>query len=124
LWFHLDDVRPLIAHAIGCHRHRLIAAQTGALAPTVPALIWRRTDAGDELFSNGLPAWHDGQEGEVTATSRTWTHCRTGVRHTPASRDHDGFFPLTNAPARIGELTGWHQRAPRWAVLATNPLMH
>jgi hypothetical protein len=124
LWFHLDEVRPLIAHATGCMRHQLTAAQIRELAPTTPALVWRRTGAVDELFSNGLPTWHDRGGDEVTATSHTWIHRPTGRSHTPASRDTDGFFPLSNAPARIGELAGWHEWAPRWAVLATNPLMH
>jgi hypothetical protein len=117
LWFHLDEVRPLIAHATGCTWHRITGAQAVAMAPTVPALIWRSTDTSDELYSNGSPSWHDSNGDEVTATCFTWVHRPTGRRAVPDTRGCNAFFPLTGQH-------GAHQLTPRWRAQATEPLMH
>lgn len=117
MWFHLDEVRPLIAHATGCIRHRITGAQTAAMAPTVPALIWRGTDTSDELFSNGWPSWHDMDGEEITAICSTWVHRPTVRRAVPDTHGRDAFFPLS---ARHRG----HQLTPRWVVQATDPLMH
>lgn len=117
LWFHLDEVRPLIAHATGCIRHRITGAQAAAMAPTVPALIFRGCDIFDELFSNGWPSWHDSDGAEVTATCSSWMHRLTGRRAVPDTLGHHAFFPLSAAH-------GANQLTPRWAATATDPLMH
>ncbi len=117
LWFHLDDVHPLIAHATGCLRHRITGAQAAAKAPTVPALIWRGTDTSDELYSNGWPSWHDMDGNEVTATAYTWVHRPTGLRAVAGTAGRSAFFPLTGG--RSG-----HRLTPHWAVQATDPLKH
>jgi len=67
LWFHLDDVLPLAAHAMACTRHAVTSAQVLGVAPLRPALIWHGDDAHDTLASNGLPGWHDhtGQAGSA-----------------------------------------------------------
>jgi hypothetical protein len=117
LWFHLDEVRPLIAHATGCIRHRITGAQVTVMAPAVPALIWRGTDTSDELFSNGWPSWHDMDGAEVTATSSSWVHRPTGRRAIADTQGCNGFFPLSSQH-------GAHQLTPRWAGQATDRLKH
>jgi hypothetical protein len=117
LWFHLDEVYPLIAHAAGCLRHRITGAQAAAKARTVPALVWRGTDTTDELYSNGWPSWHDADGTEVTATAYTWVHRPTGRRAVAGTEGGGAFFPLASPP-------GAHRLTPHWSVQAADPLMH
>lgn len=121
LWFHLDEVRPLIAHATGCLRPRLTGAQAAAKAPTVPALVLR---GGDRLLSNGWPSWHDPDGDEVTAACHTWAHRPASREGDPAVADRHAFLPLTTRRRRVGDTAVWGDRTPRWAVQAADPLTH
>jgi hypothetical protein len=117
LWFHLDEVRPVIAHATGCGRHLRTGAQAAAQAPTGPALIWAGGDTADALFSNGWPSWHDRDGGHVTATSLSWVHQPTGRRAVPGTEGRSEFFPLAVT-------SGNRRTRPRWSTQAADPLLH
>lgn len=119
LWFHLDDVLPIAAHAMACPRHAVTAAQLQAAAPRRPALIWHGDDTHDTLASNGLPGWHD-QAGQThTAHGSTWVHRptrRRGVAAQPGIVRH-GYVPLIGLNRADGNLFDRLEaegRARRW----------
>jgi hypothetical protein len=119
LWFRLDDVLPLAEHAMACTTHRITSAQTLALAPTVPALVWTGSPLMDILVSNGMPAWYGERGTDHAAVAYTWRHTvactwRTTRRYGTAWRNgyDTAYLPLdvaSNEPTVIDVLRdAWH----------------
>jgi hypothetical protein len=104
LWFHLDDVLPLAAHAASTTRHAITREQLTAHAPLLPALVWTRTGNTDTLASNGAPGWHDPHGRPHVATSRTWA--RPGTRRHDASST-GGYLPLRSVPGIGVHVIDW-----------------
>jgi hypothetical protein len=110
LWFHLDDVLPLAAHAAGTNRHSITREQLVAHAPILPALIWNNTSGADTLASNGDPGWYDPNGRPHIAASRSWVHPATGRRGTtPAGSG--GYLPLRSVPNSGFHVIDWLQQA-------------
>ncbi len=110
LWFHLDDVLPVAAHAAGTTRHSVTREQLVANAPILPALIWNNTSGTDTVASNGEPGWYDA-DGELhTATSRSWVHPATGRRGTTLAGS-GGYLPVRSVPNSGFHVIDWLQQA-------------
>jgi hypothetical protein len=110
LWFRLDEVLPLAAHAVACTEHHLTKAQVLAGAPTRPALIWHGTATADTLTSNGVPQWYTATGDRHAATSHTWFHQpsgRYGVAGSPGQQERHGYLPLTALPGERYHLIDW-----------------
>ena len=108
-------------HAVACPRHRLTTAEVRAGAPRRPALVWHSTPTGDELVSNGAPAWFDRDGEEHTAWAWTWQHTASGRRHSAAQPGYDtAYLPVDTVADRTSVIellrearyTGRH-----WVVL-------
>jgi hypothetical protein len=119
LWFHLDEVLPIAAHALACPRHAVTPAQIHAAAPLRPALIWHGDDIHDTMTSNGLPGWHDLTGQAHTARASTWVHRPTGRRGVAVQPGgvRRGYLPLIGLKREDGNLIDWLEaegRAMRW----------
>ncbi|GIM90125.1 hypothetical protein [Paractinoplanes toevensis] len=109
LWFHLDDVLPLAAHAASTPRQALTREQLTAHAPSLPALIWARTGDADTLASNGDPGWYDPDGDPHRVRSRSWV--RPGSRRPEPTGPAGGYLPLRSVPGLGIQVIDWLREA-------------
>jgi hypothetical protein len=122
LWFRLDEVLPLAAHATTCPSQRLTQSQVRAGARLRPGLVWTTTDEYDTLTSNGVPVWYDQDGRDHSAVAWTWRHPATGQRGTPDQPDARRFLPLTGrGHALLTLLRRGAAKGGRWLVIDTDP---
>ena len=125
LWWRLDDVLPLAAHALAAPEHRITGQQALAKAATRPALIWDSEPSGDWIGSNGVPFWYDQDGSARRVQARTWRHTPTGTLGTPGQPDRAaGFLRLHRAhrdPTRQSLIHLLHHGADGGHWLALDP---
>ena len=107
LWFHLDDVIPLAAHAASTPSHGFTSAQLLARAPLMPALMWEATRDGNRLTSNGQPGWFDADGKPHAARGRTWVAPQDA---TATTVDEVGYLPVRGLPGSTFHLVDWLQQ--------------
>ena len=109
IWFHLDDVIPLAAHAACTPAHGLTSAQLLARAPLLPALVWRAAADGDRLISNGQPGWFDADGNPHAARGRTWVDPEHET--TATAVQETGYLPVRGLPGSTFHVIDWLQQA-------------
>src|SRR5262249_11857556 len=113
----LEDGVPMAEHGMACPTHRLTTAQTRALAPTRPALIWTGSPMMDVLVSNGMPAWYGDGGADHAAEAYTW-------RHTATRRYGTAYLPLDVAasePTVIDVLRDAQHTNRHWITIDSDP---